>query len=213
MLAKDPDGNEVVTGYDNDGRAVSVTEPAYTPPDGSGETTGAQSTTAYNSLGEVTSQTDPLGNVTSYTYDQLGDVTSETTPAGTTSYAYDGDGDQLSATSPTGAVTDATYDFLGRQVTSTRVERYPSQASYTTTSAYGSTGTSPWLTSVTTPDGVTTSYTHDAAGEQTSVTDGAGNTTSYAYYAAGRLTTTTNPDGTSTTTCSPLCSTTRSPPL
>jgi RHS repeat-associated protein len=200
VLTKDADGNEVVTDYDNDGRAVSVTEPDYTPPDGSGEITNAQSTTAYNSLGEVTSLTDPLGNVTSYTYDQLGNVTSETTPAGTTSYTYDGDGDQLSATSPTGAVTDSTYDFLGRQVTSTQVERYPSQASYTTVSAYGPTGTSPWLTSVTTPDLVTTSYTHDAAGEQTSVTDGAGDTTSYAYDAAGRLTQTTNPDGTSTTT-------------
>jgi RHS repeat-associated protein len=200
VLTKDPNGNEVFTSYDNNGRPVAMTEPDYTPPDGSGLITGAHTTTTYNSLGQVASETDPLGNVTSYTYDQLGDVTSETTPAGTISYTYDANGDQLSATSPTGAVTDATYDFLGRQVTSTQVERYPSAASYNTTSSYGPNGTSPWETSATTPDGVVTTYGHDAAGEQTSVTDGAGNTTSYTYDAAGRLTTTTNPDGTSTTT-------------
>jgi hypothetical protein len=37
-----------------------------------------------------------------------------------TAWTYDADGDQLSETGPTGAVTGATYDFLGRQVTSSR---------------------------------------------------------------------------------------------
>ncbi len=200
VQTKDPDGNQVFTSYDNDGRPVTVTEPDYTPPDGTGLISGAHTTTTYTTLGQVASQTDPLGNQASYTYDQLGNVLTKTTPAGTTSFTYDGNSDQLSVTSPAGAVTDATYDFLGRQITSTQVERYPTQASYTTTTSYGASGTSPWITSVTTPDGVVTSNGHDAAGEQTSLTDGAQDTTSYAYDAAGRLTRTTSPDNTYSTT-------------
>ncbi|MGO9779136.1 MAG: hypothetical protein ACLPQY_05090 [Streptosporangiaceae bacterium] len=41
-----------------------------------------------------------------------------------------------------GAMTQATYDYLGRKLTSTDVERYPSDASYSTSYAYGNGG---WL--------------------------------------------------------------------
>ncbi len=192
----DPDGNVTVTAYDADGRPVSVTQPPYTPP-GSSTPINAVTSTAYNSLGEMTSQTSPLGGKTSYTYDQLGDTTAVTAPnGGVTSYTYDTNADQLSETGPTGAVTDATWDFMGRQLTSTQMERYPSAAAYTAQYAYGTGG---WLSSQTSPDGVQTSYAYDAAGEQTSVTDGAGNTTSYGYDPAGRLTTTTYPNGTAST--------------
>jgi YD repeat-containing protein len=75
----------------------------------------------------VTTATDPLGNITSYTYDQLGDAATVTAPdTGVTHYTYDTNGDQLSATGPTGAVTQATYDYRGRTLTATQVERYPS---------------------------------------------------------------------------------------
>jgi RHS repeat-associated protein len=201
VLTKDPNGNAIFTSYYNDGRPATVTEPDYTPPDGSGTISSAHTSTTYTSLGQVHTQTDLLGNLTSYTYDQLGDVTSKATPAGTTYYSYDQTGEQLKSTSPAGAATDATYDLLGRQVTSTQEERYPTAASYTTITSYaGAGGTiSPWVTSVTTP-GTVTSYAHDNAGEQTSVTDGAGDQTQYTYDAAGRLTTTKSPDGTYTTT-------------
>ncbi|MGH3304707.1 MAG: RHS repeat domain-containing protein [Streptosporangiaceae bacterium] len=59
VLTKDPNRNEVFTSYDTNGRPPSVTEPDYTPPDRSGLITGARTTTSYNSLGEVASQTDP----------------------------------------------------------------------------------------------------------------------------------------------------------
>ncbi len=198
---EDADGNIYTTARDADGNAVSTTAPSYTPPDGSGTIAGAQATQTYNTLGEMVTQTDPLGNKTTLGYDQLGDLTSQTAPdGGVTSYGYDTNGDQTSVTDPVGAVTDATFDFMGRKVTSTQVEQIPSPASYTTTYSYGgSTTSTPWLVSQTTPDGVTTAYTHDAAGEQTSVTDGAGNPTTYAFDGDGRPTTTTNPDDTTTT--------------
>jgi YD repeat-containing protein len=172
--SSDANSNETVTAYDADGNPVSVTNPSYTPP-GQAPIV-AVSKDAYNSLGELTSETDPLNNATSYTYDQLGDVATQTDPdGGVTSYSYDTDGDQLSATGPTGAQSQATYDYLGRMVTSTQDERYPSAAAYTTGYSYNDPGG--WLQAHTSPDGVKTSYTYDAAGEQASVTDGANNTT------------------------------------
>ena len=110
-------------------------------------------------------------------------------------------------TSPTGAVTDTTYDYLGRVATSTEVERDTGSGTqaYTTTYAYGDAGGGDeagggWVSQETSPDNVTTSYTHDAAGEVTSVTDGASDKTSYSYDSLGRKTKVTYPDGTATTT-------------
>ena len=192
----DADGNVTTTAYDADGHPTTVTRPPYTPP-GSSTPVTAVTTTAYNGLGEVSSQTDPLGNKTTYAYDQMGDVASATAPdGGVTSYGYDGDGDQLSVTGPTGATTNATWDYLGRQVTGTQVERYPSAAAYTTSYTYGTGG---WLSSQQSPAGVVTSYGYDTAGDNTSVKDGAGNVTGYGYDAAGRQTSVTYPDGTSST--------------
>ena len=194
--SRDPNGNVTVTGYDGDGRAVSVTAPRYTPPGASSPITAA-ATKTYNGLGQVTAETDPLGNQTTYGYDQLGDVATLTTPdGGVTHYIYDTNGDQLSVTGPTGAQTQSTYDYLGRKVTSTQVERYPSAAAYTTGYAYGPGG---WLASATSPDSVSTSYAYDAAGETLSVTDGAGNKTGYGYDVAGDRTSVTYPDQTQTT--------------
>jgi RHS repeat-associated protein len=191
----DANGNVTTTGYDAAGRAVSVTAPPYTPPGGSQIT--PVSTKTYNSLGQVTAETDPLGNKATYTYDQLSDVATTTAPdAGVTHYTYDTNGDQLSVTGPTGAVTQSTYDYLGRKLTSTQIERSPSAASYTTSYTYGNGG---WLSSQTSPDSVATAYTYNAAGQTASVTDGAQNKTGYGYDAAGNVTSTINPDGTSTT--------------
>ncbi len=191
---QDPDGNVTTYAYDADGRQVSETRPPYTPPGASSAINGT-STTQYNSLGEVTAQTDPDGNTTQYSYDQLGDQTGQTDPdGGVTTTAYDADGEQLSQTGPTGAQTTATYDYLGRQVTSTVVDRYPSTAPYTTATSYTPTTADPsgtWPSSVTSPDGVVTSYGYDADGDLTSKTTaeftGAG-TNTYTYDQAGRLT-------------------------
>ncbi|HUN33682.1 MAG TPA: LamG-like jellyroll fold domain-containing protein [Trebonia sp.] len=199
----DADGNITTYGYDADGRQTLETDPSYTQPS-TGDVITPQSSQVYNSLGEVTSATDPDGNKTTSTYDQLGDLTSQQAPdGGVTNYTYDLDGDQLSEAGPTGSVTDATYDYLGRKLTSTQVETIPSAAAYTTTYSYAPTTADPsgaWLSSDTSPDGMVTQYGYDAAGEETSATNGAGDTTSYQYDPAGRQTAVVNPDGTEDTT-------------
>ncbi|MEU9399231.1 LamG-like jellyroll fold domain-containing protein [Streptomyces sp. NPDC048242] len=195
---KDPNGNVVTTGYDPLGQQISQTLPSYTPPGSSTPITPVTST-QYNTAGQITTETDALGNVTSYTYDQLGDQVDETLPGGRTTHsAYDTNGDLLSVTDPTGAVAQSTYDYLGNELTSTQVERRPSQAAYTTTNHYDAPGG--LLSSSVSPTGVNTSFTYNAAGEQTKVVDGANNATQYTYDLDGRPTKVTNPDGTYSTT-------------
>lgn len=87
---QDPNGNTTRYAYDGDGRVVTATPQPYTPPGASAPlaASATATTTAYDGLGQVTSQTTPLGT-TSYGYDQLGDLASVTPPDGhATSYQY-----------------------------------------------------------------------------------------------------------------------------
>jgi RHS repeat-associated protein len=200
----DPNGNVVTTAFDADARVTSTTLPNYTPP-GSATAITAKASRAYNSIGQVVSDTDPLLHQSTYTYDQLGNLASATAPnLGVTKFTYDTNGERLSTTDPTGAQTQATYDGLGRIATSTQVVRQPTAAAYTTRYAYldtvGTASGPGFLASVTSPQGVVTSYTHDNTGETTSVKDGAANTTTYTYDFAGRVVRTTMPDGSAATT-------------
>ena len=202
---RDENGNVTDYAYDLDGRQTSETLPPYTPPSGSSSIT-APSKTTYDYLGQVTKATDPLGNATTYSYDQLGDQVSQLDPDTTVpiTTTYDGDGEPLSQTDATGAETTATYDYLGRQLTSTQVERNPTDGStapvsYTTTTSYAQSAADPggtWPSQVKSPDGVVTTSQYNAAGEVTQSTDGAGNATTYNYDVLGRQVQTTNPDGT-----------------
>ena len=81
----------------------------------------------YDAAGQLTSETDPAGNVTQYEYDALGRVTNiiEADPDGAagpqtnpvTTYTYDAAGQVTAVTDPLGNVTRYLYDNLGRQVT------------------------------------------------------------------------------------------------
>ena len=195
---QDAGGNRTTTAYDADGRVLSSSLPAYTAP---GATTTVTPTTShtYNGIGQVTRTTDALGHLTATVYDQLGRVARVTAPnGGVTRYTYDLAGDVLSTTDPTGAVGQATFDYLGRQLTSTQIIRQPAATAVNTAYAYASSGG--WLSGVTSPGSVRSSFTYDNLGERITSTDGQSNTTKYAFDGLGRLATTTAPDGTYSTT-------------
>jgi len=68
-------------------------------------------------LGNITSQTNNLGETTTYQYDQLYRLTNETDPnSAETLYTYDLQGNLLSLSDPVGNVTSYTYDDLNRLV-------------------------------------------------------------------------------------------------
>ncbi|GAA5178922.1 polymorphic toxin-type HINT domain-containing protein [Rugosimonospora acidiphila] len=199
----DAAGHIATTDYDQAGRPVATTTPAYTPP-GGGATITATTREAYDGLGQPSAITDPLGNITTYTYDALGDLTGRTDPQltgrsapGGWSYGYDGDGEQTSSTDPTGAITQTTYDYFGDVATTTQALRSDTGIQYhTTTYGYDYQGEA---TTVTSPTGVASTLAYDHAGELTSATDAYGNTTGYGYDYAGRQVRVTHPDNTSTT--------------
>jgi RHS repeat-associated protein len=138
-------------------------------------------------------QIDPSGQVMQLAYDSAGDLVSESTPDGngselaTITNAYDGDGEQTSTTSPDGNLPGA------------------NPGNYTTITAYNA---DDQQTSVTQADGSgatvtprTTSYGHDANGNQTTVTDPRGNTTTTTYDADGESVMVTDPIGSASLTC------------
>ncbi|MEU6278871.1 DNRLRE domain-containing protein [Streptomyces sp. NPDC047028] len=196
--ARDPNGDVTHTAYDRLGRTTSTTLPDYTPPGATTALTGKVSQT-YDAAGNLATETDALGKVTTYTYDQFGNLAKAEQPAPAdgaaapvSTFTYDLLGEQLSATGPTGARTQATYDDLGRQMTSTVLERRPSAGAFTTTMAYDDAGN---LVSAKSPTGLTTSGTYNAAGDPLTARDTAGAVTSYTYGPTGLPATVTTPQG------------------
>ncbi len=205
QILTDPASNRtIVDTFDNLGDLVSSESI-------SGSTT--QTTTyTYDSLGHLTSRTDPKGDTWSGTYDAAGNLTSETGPTGaTTSIAYGTDAQPTSITGPDGGVTTYVYDASGNLTSSTDPNGHTTTYAYnsegektsstdalghTTTYSYTSAGN---LASVTDPNGHTTSYTYDADGHRLTTTDPLGAVTTNAYDAKGNVISTTDPDGNKTT--------------
>jgi YD repeat-containing protein len=146
-LTPDPRNDVLLTS--RDGRSSSATDTTY------------ETTYTYNSLGELTDETDPLGEVTQYLYTDGSTDTGgfdgaippkgleyeEITPAGAvTTTLYYGDGDVAQVTDPDGLRTTYEYDGLGQELGETEYSD-----SY--------------------PDGLTTSYIYNADGQITSETD------------------------------------------
>ncbi|MGV9625460.1 LamG-like jellyroll fold domain-containing protein [Streptomyces sp. NPDC003487] len=198
---KDARGKVTHSDVDRLGRTIAVTLPDYTPP---GSTTALTATTrtTYSPLGLPQTVIDPLGRTTHYGYDQFGQLTSKTDPVatpsaalaegpmatvdggGVTHFTWTPTGQQLSVTDPTGARTEATYDELGRQLTATTVERFPTAQNFTTRYVWDDAG---HQTASTTPGGIKTSATYNPAGEVQAVTDPVG-TTRFDYDGLGRPT-------------------------
>ena len=140
----------------------------------------------YDDQLNVTSMTDALNHVTSYTYDANGNQLTESDPTGTVNYIYNGFGEVLTRTNQLGGITTNVYDGLGNLLTATNA------LGKTTSLTYDAHGLP--LT-VTDARGKTTTFTYDTAGNLIRRTNALNHSTGFAYDARGRLTTTTNAFG------------------
>ncbi|GAA3644072.1 polymorphic toxin-type HINT domain-containing protein [Lentzea roselyniae] len=187
---KDANGNISKQAYDKLGRTIRVESPEYTKP-GSSSASRAVTLTEYTPLGDVRKITNPRGAVTEFSYDQqrrlLAAYQADASVAGRTSgswlYSYTRTGERLSVTDPTGARVETTYDDLGRAVTSTQLERYPTPSAFTTKMTYDDGGR---LTTVTSPSNEVTTFGYDTLGQRVSSTDPAGVVTKLGYDSIGR---------------------------
>ena len=131
----------------------------------------------YDSRGNLLTQTDANGSVTSFAYDILGRRASEQSPdpdatgplpAITSAFAYDAVGNLVATTQGDGRVVRVAYDRRQREVNRTA------------------------------PDGTFVFVTYDPAGNKATETDALGRVTRFVYDARNRLVATLLPDGTTT---------------
>lgn len=184
----DPAGRAVSYGYDSSGNLSSATDPA-----------GKVTSYGYDSSHRMTSMTNPNGGVTTNAYDSSNRVTSQTDPAGrTTTYAYasgSGNTTVTTITDPLGIQTVETYSQYDNLIKLTKAANTSTPSTWTYQYEPG-TGE---LTNATDPNGHTTTYTWDAAGDQLSVIDALQRATTYSYDSAGDQLTKTDALGVTTT--------------
>ncbi|HEY4310196.1 MAG TPA: RHS repeat-associated core domain-containing protein [Pirellulales bacterium] len=172
----------------------------------------------YDAAGDELTQTDSLGNTTSYQYDTLGRLTKETQPIPTddgtdadrpvTQYVYDKDSERIETIDPLGHVTTDQYDGDGRL--SREIAPNPTTGLGPSAGPSGSPDAGTAYTAYTYDAngnlktqadalGDTTTYVYDHLNRQTSVEDPDHNVTNYTYYAWGQQKTITDPDLNTTT--------------
>ncbi|OKJ52270.1 Teneurin-1 [Streptomyces sp. CB02009] len=171
----DTAGNVTDYGYDELGQQTSVTEPAVMAEQNGGTPVSVRpvTMTGYNTYGEATESSDPLGNVVTTAYDAEGQELSTTTPE----YLAPG------ASAPIRATSYNEYNKLG-QVTA-EVDPLGGRTTYTYTQLGD-------LASVTEPGGGTTKYTYSTNGDQLSATRPNGARQEMTYDYLGRELTSTD---------------------
>lgn len=149
---------------------------------------GDTTTWTYDWAGNPITETDPQGNTTETVYDTLNRPIRVTDASGGTStYEYDDNDNLVSSVDPSGSQVLRKYDEFARLVEVTQVERVPTVQQLTTRFTYDDLGNLTSQRDVTT--GVTTTWTHNLAGEVlTETTTGVG-TTTRTYDLAGRVVT------------------------
>lgn len=164
-----PSGETTTITRDEHGNATLISRPAP------GSTT-QETHFEYDSHGDLTAMTDPLGRKWAYGYDTQGDRTSQTDPEGDkTTWAYNEDSWETSIVSPRGNVTGGE----------------PSK--YTTTIERDARGRP---LAITDPLGHKTVYTYDADGNRVTETDANNRKTTITYDADNEPVKTEEPNGT-----------------
>ncbi|MBV8070722.1 MAG: hypothetical protein JO270_12505, partial [Acidobacteriaceae bacterium] len=171
--------------YDQPGRMTQMFNPSFP--------TTASMTNAYNSIGQVQSQTDALGNVWTYLFAD-GTRSQEIDPAGGlhTLY-YDKVGNEIQDVSPFGVIKAMTYDGVGRQTSVTnngqlKVTAYDGKSNVVSKTSYPIAGVSDtWTGAAANP--IVESWTYDPTFSKVLThTDGLGNVTTNSYDSVGNLT-------------------------
>lgn len=200
--------------YDAAGQLVQVQQPpVQVEQDGQPATTARPAVHyGYNTAGNRTQVTDPLGHTTTTAYDKAGRPTSITSPAytpptgtqltPTTSMSYDPAGLLTEITDARGNTTRLHYDALGNPVRLEEPELSNHSQPGTWLAEYDLAGE---RLSVTNPVGARTEATYDDLGRQVTTTEidryptPAAYTTQHAYDPAGNPTSQTRPAGDTTT--------------
>jgi RHS repeat-associated protein len=186
LSVTDPSNSTTTFSYDANGNLLSRSTPVIDP---SGyEAYGVQvMTSTYGDPthpGDITSVTDPNGQVWTATYDTHGNLASAADPLGdTTLYCHDGIGRQTAQISPKGFAAGVTCSTPN-----------PTYTTGTVFNAFGD----PLM--VSDPLGHQTVYTYDGNRNVIGMKDGLNQTTTYRYDADNEVTETVRPDGTTVQT-------------
>ncbi len=204
LATTNPVGARIEATYDDLGRQVTDTQIERIP-------AAAAYTTryAYDAMGNTTSVTDPLGNITASTYNAAGELVSTTNPAGeTTSFDHDLAGRTSTVTDPVGTQVISEFDLAGRQTrtavlaqdgTELRAQSVTYDAAglpVSETDPLGNTVTTEFnalgqptsrVEPVSDTETITTTFGYDSLGQQTRLTDGRGNSTHTTYTPSGQV--------------------------
>lgn len=208
------DGTQIVLHKQNG--VQSITEPSgntltFTP-GGIVHSAGRSVLFARDSIGRITTLTDPMGNVQRYSYDSNGDLVNHEDAAGyLTRFAYNRNHGLIRVTDPLDRVVARNeYDDAGRLISITnadgrtinfdrdldaRQELITDADGNVTVMEYDDTGN---VDRVTNALGGVTLNSYDADGNQISTTNPEGETTLRSFDARGNLLSVTNPAGEST---------------
>jgi RHS repeat-associated protein len=173
----DVNGGNTHFTYDSAHRMLTMRFPNQAP--GVTGSTGAVVSNKYDGQGRVTEQTDQLGRTTKFAY------------AGE---PFTGTGGSTTITDPKGNVIVQNYRF-GELVSETKGYGTPQAATWT----FGYDPATLGMTSVTDPNGHTTTSTFDSEGNTLTSTDALSRTTTNTYDSLNDLLTTTDPLGVTTT--------------
>jgi len=173
----DTTSGDVTFTYDASGNVLTRT-------DALGNTWASTYDSVFNN---VTSMTDPVGNVTHRFYDAHGNLTKVTDARGNnTTFTRDATGLVTAAQDTAGNITKFTYDALGNLIAVSNPLNQKTQFSYDGASR---------LVGQMDPLGRTSSVIYNGGDEALSLVDGNGHTVQFTYDTAGVLQTYTDPNG------------------